>query len=417
MSKTYKFALTVICFLLIASVILGINYLFYDKGVSDSTIVLVDGNLSINFLDGNIIKNKEEDSYEMSFSVTNNGSVAASYSINLEDVNNSSDEIGFILTNESLNSIVLDASFPKEDKALIEGVQIASGETHNYNIVVNSNSLSFSGVLKINEEKPKITTFAQTILTANAVSNTTLTNVGEAVAILDEGLISDIDDTGSTYYFRGNVTNNYVSFADQTWRIIRINGDGSVKMILNNTIDTVQAFYTSNEDEEFYKYEYSSLKEYLNSWYEYNLQNYDEYIFLDKYCNDYTTTSNSEYNSYIRNVTNKIPTFNCLGKNVGAKIGLITADEVIYAGGLYKENNTSYYLYNNDITTSWWTMTPASGNETSMNPFVVNESGMLNNDVVGNLNRGVRPVISLINEVAVSGTGTESDPYVILNED
>ena len=119
------------------------------------------------------------------------------------------------------------------------------------------------------------------------------------------------------------------------------------------------------------------------------------------------------YNSYIRNVTNKIPTFNCLGKNVGVKIGLITADEVIYAGGLYQENNTSYYLYNSNITSSWWTMTPATGSESSMNPFVVNENGALGSDTAGNYNRGVRPVISLMKNIEVAGDGTIDNPYVV----
>ena len=416
MSKVYKSALTFICLLIIVSISLGIAYLFYDKDVSESTIVLVDGNLSVNFLDGNVIKNKEENTYDMRFSVTNNSSDEASYSININDVKNDSDNISIVVTNKTLNSIVAETKLPKEDTTIVETVQIASGETHTYVINVNSDkATTFDGILKINEEKPKITTFAQTILDNNAVSNTTLTTVGEKVATENEGLISDIDDSGSTYYFRGNVANNYVNFGDLTWRIVRINGDGTVKLILNNTIDTVQAFYSTNEDEEFYKYEYTSLKEYLDSWFSYNLDEYTEYVSLDKYCNDYTTTNETDfvYNSYVRNVTNKIPTFNCLGKNVGAKIGLITADEVIYAGGLYQENNTSYYLYNSSITGGWWTMTPALGSATEMKPFVVNESGAINSDVTGTYNRGVRPVISLIKDISVTGNGTEGNPYMI----
>jgi len=415
MSKAYKFTLTFITLLIIASIILGVTYLFYDKEVSESTIVLVDGNLSINFLDGNVIKNKEEKTFDMRFSVTNNSDEEASYKINIEDVKNKSENISLVVTNTSLNSVINETKFPQEEATIVDSVQIASGETHNYKITINNNdNISFDGILKIREEKPTITTFAQTILDNNAVSNTTLTNVGEEVAIEDEGLISDIDDSGSTYYFRGKVENNYVNFANLSWRIIRINGDGTVKMILDTTDETVQAFYTKT-DEEFYTFNNSSIKEYLNSWYSYNLQEYDDYIAIDKYCNDYTTTNETDfvYNSYVRNVTNKIPTFNCLGKNVGTKIGLITADEVIYAGGLYKENNTSYYLYNTKITGGWWTMTPASGNATSMNPFIVNESGALNSDVLGSYNRGIRPVISLIKDIAVTGKGTSDNPYVI----
>lgn len=417
MSKAYKTALVFICLLIIASISLGIAYLFYDKDISESTIVLVDGDLSINFLDGNIMKNKEEKLHEMRFSVTNNSKDEASYSINFADVKYDKENVKVIITNTTLSSVVSEFVFPIDDGVVVESVQIASGETHNYKMTITNDTLDeFSGVIKINEEKPKIETFAQTILNKNAVSDMTLTTVGEEVAINDEGLISDIDDAGSTYYFRGSVDNNYVNFADLTWRIVRINGDGTVKLILNNAIDTVQAFY-SDSAESFDAYDNSSLKEYLTSWYEFNLQEYDEYISLDKYCNDYTMSDDTiTYNSYIRNVTNKIPTFNCLGKNVGVKIGLITSDEVIYAGGLYQENNTSYYLYNSNITSSWWTMTPATGSESSMNPFVVNENGALGSDTAGNYNRGVRPVISLIKNVEVSGDGTQDNPYIVNSE-
>mgnify|MGYP003301165685 CR=1 FL=1 len=44
------------------------------------------------------------------------------------------------------------------------------------------------------------------------------------------------NDGSPTYYFRGNVTNNYVDFAGFTWRIVRINEDGSVRLILDTPI-------------------------------------------------------------------------------------------------------------------------------------------------------------------------------------
>ena len=50
-------------------------------------------------------------------------------------------------------------------------------------------------------------------------------------ATTDEGLFMADDDEGPSYYYRGAVKNNYVSFAGYTWRIIRRNGDGSVRMI------------------------------------------------------------------------------------------------------------------------------------------------------------------------------------------
>ena len=59
-------------------------------------------------------------------------------------------------------------------------------------------------------------------------------------ATTDEGLFAADDDDGASYYYRGAVKNNYVSFAGFTWRIIRRNGDGSIRLIYSgkNTSDT-----------------------------------------------------------------------------------------------------------------------------------------------------------------------------------
>jgi len=59
-------------------------------------------------------------------------------------------------------------------------------------------------------------------------------------ATTDEDLFMSEDDEGASYYYRGAVKNNYVSFAGYTWRIIRRNGDGSVRLIYSGktTSDT-----------------------------------------------------------------------------------------------------------------------------------------------------------------------------------
>lgn len=420
MSKSYKFALSLVCILILGCIALGVTYLFYDKDVSEESIVLVDGALSINFLDGNLLKSKEAtNDYTINFSVTNNGSDVASYSVNLVNVKNKNDNIKMLLTNKKSSAVISDMVMPKEDSEIAKNIQIGSGETHHYSMNIKYDELvTFETILKINEEKHDMVTFAQTILKNNAVSNTTLTTVGETMALEDEGLVSDIDDAGTTYYFRGAVENNYVSFAGFTWRIVRINGDGTIKLILNNVIDTVQAYYKST-DEGFDTYNNSNIKTYLTSWYDYNLAEYDHYISLDKYCNDYNKINETEntYSSYVRNVTNKIPTFNCLGKNVGVKIGLLTADEAIYAGALYQNSNNKYYLYNKDITNAWWTMTPATGTDTSLYPFIITTGGALENNVLGSYNRAVRPVINIIKEVEVTGNGTIDNPYELVLQD
>ncbi len=55
------------------------------------------------------------------------------------------------------------------------------------------------------------------------------------------------DDYGTSYYFRGNVKNNYVNFAGMCWRIVRISGDGSIKLILEDKGSICEAAeYTGN---------------------------------------------------------------------------------------------------------------------------------------------------------------------------
>ena len=71
---------------------------------------------------------------------------------------------------------------------------------------------------------------------------------------LENTLSVTSDDEGISYYYRGNVKNNYIEFDDKCWRIVRIEGDGSVKLILSaqkscNLItdeDTKSAFITQN---------------------------------------------------------------------------------------------------------------------------------------------------------------------------
>ena len=104
-------------------------------------------------------------------------------------------------------------------------------------------------------------------------------------------------------------------------------------------------------------------------------------------------------------------------------IGLITADEISYAGGVYGTNNSNYYIAQNASSGAgyWWTMSPEYWNSSHSYARVFNVGGSYDNgglyydDVsyVENTN-GVRPVISLKSCVLASGgIGTASDPYTV----
>ena len=267
-------------------------------------------------------------------------------------------------------------------------------------------------------------------------------------------------DGKDTYYFAGEVTNNYVEFGGYYWRIVRINEDNSVRLIYAGTsatdtaafINTGQAYNSSYNNSAYVGYMYtlneqhgfsidSDIKSVVDTWYQTNLlSNYDGYISKTAiYCNDRTVgsgswsaTGNSFYSLvFTRLYTNKTPTYICSNEadrfttststgngKLTYPIGLITADEVAYAGGIHGTNNSSYYIAQNAKTgaTYWWTMSPSGWTGSYTHLFGTGAStdiGYIN--YLGSNNKyGVRPVISLKACIQYSnGNGTASDPYTV----
>ena len=261
---------------------------------------------------------------------------------------------------------------------------------------------------------------------------------------------------GRTYYFAGAPTDNWVYFGGFYWRIIRINEDGTIRMIYQgtsaNTTGTntqigTSAFNNLYNDNMYVGYMYqsnqvhgltnsSTIKGVLDEWYQSNLSGVSDKIDGNAgFCGDRTPskgtgigagTSATEYAAYNRMYTNKTPSFECQndsdlyttsGSAQGNKaliypIGLITVDEVSFAGGVSNIGNSSYYLYTGQ---HYWTITPFDYPYASV--FFVylngNFSGNYRNYVAWN-EPGVRPVINLKSDVTISsGTGTETDPYII----
>ena len=177
----------------------------------------------------------------------------------------------------------------------------------------------------------------------------------------------------------------------------------------------------------------STILNELNEWYQDNLSSYASSIDGNAgFCNDRTPYSGSgtgttvtEYGARYRLYTNKTPTFECSnssdlyttsGSSQGNKalqypIGLITADEVAYAGGVFGTSNTSYYLYTGQ---NYWTMSPSRFYSSYARVFRVDSDGSLPYYNVDTTTPGVRPAINLRSDVTISGgDGTSSNPYVI----
>ncbi len=404
MRIVYKRSLTFIGLLIVLIACIGVGYLFYDRVISPSTDVAVIDELSVNFLDGaSIISNGE-----YRFSVTNNGSNDVNYRIVIHDISGFDSKVAYSLSSSDTSVGSGEKTLEEIDNIVQDNLLIQSGDTQNFTLTVTNNT-STTFKLEIEKIDDVEEYFYMTLLNQNEVVEAA-TTVGSEVASTNEGLIASSDDDGATYYFRGAVTNNYVTFAGLTWRIVRINGDGSVRLILDDIADTLANYNSDMEDYE--DTSHTDLFTSLESFYDSNLSNYDSYIANTRFCSEVGKTDTT-YNAYTRIVTNEIPTFNCLGERFTSKIGLLTVDEVVFAGGLYGEENTNYCLYNEEIDNLWWTLSLSKEDDGAFYPFLVNEKGEIVDNVSGSLYRGFRPVISLNRNVLVTGTGTIDDPYVV----
>ena len=399
-----------------------------------------------------------------------------------------------------------------------------------YNLDLNQYALSgktFTGKIYVEnvncstEDGSSVKKGYETILADNggAASMTTLTSTDFAnvTTASDKGMYKAQDDLGTSYYFRGAADNNWVKYGkytkdmyncnsgtisatdtgnscikiaskgdDMYWRIIRINGDNSIRMIYAGTYapdanTKVTLTESGNFDDdgyviegqktsvgyskfnpnynsaEYVGYMYtigeqhgnstdSTIKTYLDNWYaNYTDLNKTGTKITDQiYCNDrtastsdvaYSTTNyttltswNSTDTEYYYGANGRVwnnpksPDYKCpvasdkftttTAKGNGKlsyPVGLITADEITFAGLPAGKTNNSFYLYTGDY---YWVGSPGAFDDGRSGEFYVNDGGYLDFDFVSN-GLGARGVVSLSSESKLLGSGTYNDVYTI----
>lgn len=376
---------------------------------------------------------------------------------------------GVSITNTSLNYSPIPLS---------TGIQIVAGQL----MVVKKNTLS------------------DTIMASASVSDSPKTVPGKVSATTNEGINKTQDDYGTSYYYRGSADNNYVQFANMCWRIVRVTGNGAIKLVLQNnnstdctassnqeqflklksestptkirkefagSADTVALMYKSggiiksplayndsftllsnkiNSDDTIAGGEPSGLVESnyseifknttkgdvlkkLESWYEEKLSAYTDYLEDVIWCNDKSyNTSNKYFGAYTR-FKSYTPSLVCPNDSLGGnlskytvsdttkgngaltyKIGLLTADELMFAGAS-SSSNTSFYLYVNS-NDEWWTISPANYNGSYYISFTYKDK--IYSLDIPYPSAYLRPAIAIKSTAIVGGTGTKTNPYVIL---
>ena len=307
------------------------------------------------------------------------------------------------------------------------------------------------------------------------LSATTLTETELETDKSDKGLYQGTDDYGTTYYYRGNVKNNIVYFAGFYWQIVRINGDGTIRLLYNGTEKNASGvkqsinnktyqFNSKYNDPTYVGYMYgnpvgttfdevhtnttsSTIKTTVDNWYKTNIadKGYSGYISnAVGFCGDRSlpvdvmgtndngdgvnnTQRASYFGAYVRYLKN-VAQFTCpepsrdlyttTDSSIGNKsltypVGLITYDELVFAGMDSRHINKLSWAYS---TQHYWTMSPSRFDVI----WGVAGEWSLNSDgyFISYLNVansfGARPVINLKANVRISGgTGTANEPYVI----
>lgn len=298
------------------------------------------------------------------------------------------------------------------------------------------------------------------------LSATTLTETELETDKSDKGLYQGTDDYGTTYYYRGNVKNNIVKFAGFYWQIVRINGDGTIRLLYNGTENNASGvkqsinnktyqFNSKYNDPTYVGYMYgnpdgttfaevhnntnnSTIKTAVDNWYKTNIvdKGYSDKVTTSVgFCGDRTLHSgdginnnvHSYFGAYGRNV-NQTAQFTCpnierdlyttTDSNIGNKsliypVGLITRDELVFSGMDYNHVNKLAWSYS---THDYWTMSPSYFDAASSHAseWTLNSAGYLRPWTWVTDNYSARPVINLKADTLITGgVGTSSDPFVV----
>jgi len=268
-----------------------------------------------------------------------------------------------------------ESTFPKEGYVLnIEKSNCRNGGTLIQDESTKTISLSVGNAesCTLYFDKEEIPSSDSTLATLGITSQGTKSGFDDP-ATTDEGVFEMEDDYGTSYYYRGAVTNNYVKFAGFYWRIIRVNGDGSLRIIYDGTqsyangtsntgkfIKTGQAYNTNYNDAKYVGWMYgpagttsstnktqaqtntadSTIKGVVDAWYKTNIagKGYGNAVSDTLFCNDRSTPGKtatgwssdtglgygSNYTAYgatartglwNSSTTPSAPTFKCLQKN------------------------------------------------------------------------------------------------------
>lgn len=237
------------------------------------------------------------------------------------------------------------------------------------------------------------------------------------IVTTDSGLYS----MNNEYVYRGEKPNNYVKFSDKIWRIVKIDVNGDIVLILDNLFEPNNLWddrYNTEKETNYGYNDYSKsrMKDYLEKVYDNSMSGKDEeFNLLTKSAAKKIAGYKLCYGKIDINQTLTNNTYECSSYIDNTKIGLLTISDYVTASvdaSCNKVNSETCQNYNylSRKGGTWWLVTANPSN--TYEAYVVNYGVVKSNP--GYAYYGVRPVIHLRkNTTYSSGNGTENKPFVI----
>ena len=405
---------------LITAIIIGIDYSYYIaniKYVDNTKTVILDDIITLNCDDPNININNEniKEGYEKDFEVTNLTDKDTTFNIYLSDISNTyENNLVYELYNEEKLVVSKTVALQNGKNYVKINIDLKSGDTKKYKIkfILNNKEnipeeyfadKSFNAYLRINSLKinSEIKTATNYILASNVI-NTDDTS---------DGLYKMADYDKVIYYYKGNVLNNYVSFNDELWRIVRINADGSIRIVKNDNISENIRYNDEAKKDDSSDYFASNVKNKLSIYYNEVLKKYDTMLTSQDYCLNLNVVRNDNYKNAEtdKNINEYSAIISCDDQNKNI-VGILSYNDVILAGLNYNSSKESYLLNTENVNT--WLSTKAGVNNYNHYVWYLDKNSIKDTSVTSE--NSIRPVINLKSTLNITGTGTQEDPYIFI---
>ncbi len=351
------------------------------------------------------------------FSVTNNCDNETSYTVILSSKTGSFDDkfISTSLNNEKARvlSTTLENKIYKVDEEystthiLAQG-SIKKGETAKFDLRLWINAKATYEDVKDEtwEGEVKVINGIKEVEDLRILSNKmktiakTTTPDFTKTSTIDDGVYALEDNDGTSYYYRGASANNYLKLGNLYFRILRLNGNGSLRVYYDEIATDINSEETidrlaKDEVVPIIEGNETNLNTELNNWYNENITNND----LDKYLTESTFCIDTKSSI-------DTPQFRCTTPT-SKKVGLLTLDEIVAAGANLTDTNNSFSPFKGH---AYWLYT----SKDIENMYVLDETGKISTQNV-TMPSGLVPVINISKEYVpmLTGSGTIENPYTL----